>query len=152
MPGTAVGSPLQPAKRREGAAFAEHAREYTIAELAREFGVTVRALRFYESRRLLSPRRVGKSRLYSSRDRNRLAFILNAKQLGFTLRDIAELMAAQVEEPDHRSLRLSRQQCTEQINLLERQKRRIETALTELRRAYSSHYLRSLEEIMSSEH
>ncbi|MEA2937313.1 MAG: hypothetical protein QOC56_817 [Alphaproteobacteria bacterium] len=118
---------------------------FTIGELAQEFGLTMRALRFYESRGFLAPRRAGPSRLYGQWDHDRIVLILKAKKLGFTLREIGDLIATRSGDADPSSLELSRRQCTEQINLLERQKRDIETALAELRRAYSSHYLRALD-------
>ena len=122
--------------------------ELTIAQLSREFGVSFRTLRFYESRGFIAPRRAGPARLYRRFDRERLALILKAKQLGFTLREIADLLAlsdAGTEGAQGSSgLHLSRKQCTEQINFLERQKRDIENALAELRRAYSSLYLSAI--------
>ena len=66
--------------------------EFTIGELARDFGVTLRALRFYENKGLLSPQREGLSRLYSQGDRTRLALILKGKKLGFTLGEIRQLV------------------------------------------------------------
>lgn len=69
-----------------------HDEVYRIGDLAREFGVTLRTLRFYEDRGLISPRREGSTRLYSSSDRARLKVILLAKQVGFSLVDIQELM------------------------------------------------------------
>jgi DNA-binding transcriptional MerR regulator len=116
---------------------------FTIGQLAEDFGVTLRTLRFYESRGFVSPRRQGSTRLYSQADRDRIALILKAKRLGFTLREIGLLLKGHAGTPE--GLRLSRRQCTEQINLLERQKREIESALVELRQEYSTHYRRSLE-------
>jgi DNA-binding transcriptional MerR regulator len=116
---------------------------YTIVQLAREFGVSLRALRFYEARGFVSPRREGAVRLYTRADRDRIALVLQAKRLGFTLREIADLFAG--SDSSSPVLHLSRKLCTEQINHLERQKRDIEAALAELRRVYSSHYLRALE-------
>ena len=115
---------------------------FPIGELAAEFGVSQRTLRFYEVRGFLSAERGGPARRYSERDRNRLALVLRAKRLGFTLREIAQLIAAGDQSAG--GLQLSRRTCTEQIELLERQKREIEAALAELRRVYSSHYLREL--------
>src|SRR5438045_9614518 len=63
---------------------------FTIGELSREFGVTLRALRFYENKGLISPQREGLSRLYSKGDRTRLALILKGKKLGFTLAEIRQ--------------------------------------------------------------
>ena len=115
---------------------------FSIGALADEFGVSQRTLRFYEARGFLLPQRRGAERRYSRDDRKRIALILQAKRLGFTLREIRELVASCERHLD--SLRLSRQQCTEQINLLEGQRRAIETALAELRQLYSSHYLDAL--------
>ena len=66
----------------------------TIGELARDAGVTLRALRFYQSKGLLTPRRNGSARLFSHDDRQRLALILQGKRLGFTLTKIREMLAA----------------------------------------------------------
>lgn len=68
---------------------------YTITELAREFAVTPRAIRFYEDQGLLAPRREGASglrRVYSNRDRTRLRLTLRGKRLGFTLSEIRNLL------------------------------------------------------------
>ena len=67
-------------------------RTWTISELAREFKVTPRALRFYEDRGLLSPRRDGLNRVYSVRDRGRLQLILRGKRVGFPLTEIKEIL------------------------------------------------------------
>lgn len=67
-------------------------RHWTISELAREFKVTPRALRFYEDRGLLSPRRDGLNRVYSVRDRGRLVLILRGKRVGFPLTEIKEIL------------------------------------------------------------
>jgi DNA-binding transcriptional MerR regulator len=115
--------------------------EYTIGDLAREFDVTLRTLRFYESKGLIKPRRQGMARIYSQEDRERLALILQGKRLGFTLREIRELVATQGHTKDA-ALPLSREQCLAQIKLLEKQKRDIETALAELRRNYTALYTR----------
>ena len=116
---------------------------YSIGDLAREFNVTLRALRFYESKNLLKPRREGNLRLYSAEDRERLAQILKGKQLGFTLSEIRGLVAGDQAEQGPSRLRLSREQCIEQIRLLERQKKDIEDAITELRRTYTDLYTRT---------
>ena len=67
-------------------------RIYSIAELAREFAVTPRTIRFYEDEGLIKPRRQGTQRLYSVGDRARLGWILRGKRLGFTLAEIKELL------------------------------------------------------------
>jgi DNA-binding transcriptional MerR regulator len=112
--------------------------EFTISELAKEFGVTLRTLRFYEDKGLLSPRRHGLARLYSPADRERLALILKGKKLGFMLGEIRQMVAAQEGHADHKGLQLSREKCLEQIELLNRQQADIENALAELRQMYAS--------------
>ena len=113
-------------------------RAFTIGELSREFGVTLRALRFYENKGLISPQRDGLSRLYSQGDRNRLALILKGKKLGFTLGEISQMIAVEEGEADAKALTLSREKCLEQIELLKKQKAEIEEGLNELSRIYSS--------------
>ena len=63
---------------------------YTISDLAREFGITPRAIRFYEGEGLLSPERAGSKRIYSKRDRTSLRLILRGKRLGQSLAEIGE--------------------------------------------------------------
>jgi DNA-binding transcriptional MerR regulator len=111
---------------------------FTIGELSREFGVTLRALRFYENKGLISPQRDGLSRLYSQGDRNRLALILKGKKLGFTLGEIRQMIAAEEGETDANALSMSREKCLEQIEMLKRQKAEIEEGLNELSRIYTA--------------
>jgi len=66
--------------------------EFSISELAREFDITPRAIRFYEDQGLLAPRRDGQRRIYSSRDRTRLKLTLRGKRLGLTLSEIRDLI------------------------------------------------------------
>ena len=70
----------------------EERTEFSISELAQEFDVTPRAIRFYEAEGLLSPRREGQRRIYTSRDRTRLKLTLRGKRLGLTLAEIRELI------------------------------------------------------------
>ena len=112
----------------------------TIGELAREAGVTLRALRFYQSKGLLTPQRNGTTRLFTADDRDRLALILQGKRLGFTLHEIREMLAARDRGNTH-MLPINRKKCVEQINLLERQRREIEAALGELRRIYTGMFI-----------
>ena len=111
---------------------------FTIGELSREFGVTLRALRFYENKGLISPHREGMSRLYSEGDRTRLALILKGKKLGFTLGEIRQMIAAEEGDADAKTLGLSREKCLEQIELLKKQKAEIEEGLNELSQIYAS--------------
>jgi DNA-binding transcriptional MerR regulator len=64
---------------------------FTISDLAREFGVTTRTIRFYEDQGLLTPAREGRNRIYSKRDRVRLKLTLRGKRLGFSLGEVREL-------------------------------------------------------------
>jgi len=112
----------------------------TIGEVAREFGITLRTLRFYEAKRLITPHRDSVARIYHRSDRERIALILTGRRLGFTLAEVKRLL----DGPDAKNLRLTREKCVEQINLLERQKRGIEQALGELRQIYTSFYRTSL--------
>jgi DNA-binding transcriptional MerR regulator len=66
--------------------------EFSIGDLAREFDVTPRAIRFYEDQGLLAPRRDGQRRIYTPRDRTRLKLTLRGKRLGLTLSEIRELI------------------------------------------------------------
>ena len=108
--------------------------EMTIGEMAREFGVTLRTLRFYENRNMIHPRRVGNARYYSGPDRLRLEMILKGKQLGFTLAEIGELIGAEdgAAKTDFEG-RLRPAQIVDQLDHLERQRREIEEAITSLR-------------------
>jgi DNA-binding transcriptional MerR regulator len=76
---------------------------YTITDLAREFGLTTRAIRFYEDQGLLAPARVGRSRVYGNRDRVRLRLTLRGKRLGFALSEIRELIDMYDEARDEKA-------------------------------------------------
>lgn len=108
-------------------------RTYTISDLAQEFGVTPRAIRFYEDRRLLYPQRVGQTRVYSSADHARLAWILRGKRVGLSLSDIAELLDM-YDLGDNRltQRRATLAKCRERIDVLVRQREDIDCAVKEL--------------------
>ncbi len=72
---------------------------YGIAELAREFNVTTRTIRFYEDKGLLSPERQGQRRVYSPRDRVRLRLIMRGKRLGFSLSEIRQMIDLYDDDP-----------------------------------------------------
>ena len=72
----------------------------TVTELAEEFNTTARTIRFYETKELLSPQRVGSTRVYTYRDRARLKLILRAKRLGFSLTDIREYLNLYNVDPE----------------------------------------------------
>ncbi|MBU2978977.1 MerR family DNA-binding transcriptional regulator [Alteromonas sp. C1M14] len=73
---------------------------YTIGELAREFDITPRSIRFYEEQSLLSPRRTGQNRIYNNKDHVRLKLILRGKRLGFSLAEIKNLFELYDSNPD----------------------------------------------------
>jgi DNA-binding transcriptional MerR regulator len=107
---------------------------FTITDLATELGVTTRAIRFYETKGLLEPRRAGINRVYSVRDRARLLLILRGKRLGFSIAEIHEYLDLYDADPTHqqqlvRLLAGARQR----IDELESQRRDLELTLEELR-------------------
>lgn len=111
---------------------------FSIGEIARQFGLSLRALRFYEDRGLLHPRRRGTARLYSDRDRAHLQLILKGKQLGFTLGEIRELLTSRADAvaPLELQLNLNPDQIVAQIRHLERQRADLDAALSELKAAH----------------
>ena len=112
----------------------------TIGQLARDAGITLRALRFYQSKGLLSPLRAGTTRIFSPEDRARVALIQQGKRLGFTLGEIRELLLVRKRQSSGdraNRLPMSRKKCVEQIKHLENQRRGLELALLELRQIYT---------------
>ena len=65
---------------------------FTIGELSRQFAVTTRTIRFYEDEGLLAPQRAGQNRIYTPRDRVRLKLILRGKRLGFSIKEIKDMV------------------------------------------------------------
>lgn len=106
---------------------------WSISDLAAEFAVTPRTIRFYEDEGLIGPERVGTSRLYSKRDRARLAWILRGKRLGFSLADIRELLDL-YDAGDGRRTQRERTiaKCRERIAALEAQRGDLDDMITEL--------------------
>jgi DNA-binding transcriptional MerR regulator len=109
-------------------------RLFTVTELAAQLGVTARTLRFYEDRGLISPRRLGTTRVYTHRDRARMVLILRGKRLGFSLRDIAEYLDLYDADTTHtEQLRALKQAVASRIAQLEEQRAALDETLAELR-------------------
>ena len=99
---------------------------FTIGELAREFGLTTRAIRFYEDCGLLAPARSGRRRIYTARDRARLTLTLRGKRLGLKLAEVKELVDMYETQRDSES------QLRRFVDVLARQRAALETRLADL--------------------
>jgi len=106
---------------------------FTIAELAREFEVTTRTIRFYEDKGLLSPEREGQRRIYHPRDQVRLRLIMRGKRLGFSLEEIREMIDLyDADTTEVAQLKLFLDKIEERQTALRRQQADITEILTEL--------------------
>lgn len=106
---------------------------YKIAELAAEFNVTARTIRFYESHDLLNPVREGQNRIYSRQDRAKLAWILRGKRVGFSLSEIKEMLelyGADDNRLKQRAVTLSK--CRQRVSDLQSQRADIDATIAEL--------------------
>lgn len=106
---------------------------FSISDLCAEFGVTARALRFYEDEGLIGPERRGTTRIYSQRDRARLAWILRGKRVGFSLGEIREMIDL-YDIGDGRRVQKATTiaRCRDRMALLASQKHDIDAAIDEL--------------------
>ena len=120
----------------EHAAPAATGEALTISQMADKFGLTPRALRFYESKGLLSPGREGRGRVYTQTDQRHVQLILKGRKLGFTIAEIGHMIAADAAQPVPQTLKMSREKCLEQIEHLEKQLHETTEALAELRRMH----------------
>jgi len=102
---------------------------FTITQLAEEFAVTTRAIRFYEDKDLLHPTRQGQTRVYRPRDRARLALIVRGKAIGFSLGEIKELIDLYDTYGDERQYLVALEKFREQVANLEQQKKDIDVQI-----------------------
>jgi DNA-binding transcriptional MerR regulator len=108
-------------------------RLYTVTELAKELGMTARAIRFYEDKGLIMPQRAGTTRVYSARDRARMILILRGKRLGFslsTIKDYLDLYDTDITQ--HAQLKLLLAAVAKRRDQLLAQRHAIDEALSEL--------------------
>lgn len=122
-----------PAPRRPRAPRAERPASFTITELAHEFDITPRAIRFYEAMGLLQPARSGRNRVYTQRDRTRLKLTLRGKRLGLSLLEIRELVDMYESPADTApQLQAFLGILAEHRRLLEQQREDLEVTLAEI--------------------
>jgi len=132
---------LAPVRKRSAAreVVASHRDEgaaelFGITELCREFGITLRTIRFYEDKGLLSPRRVNGARVYTRRDRARLALILRSKAIGAPLSEIKHYLDLYGDHGEGRvqQLKFVLERTTKAIAALEQRRAHIDATLAEL--------------------
>lgn len=112
---------------------ATDAERFSISELSDEFGISARALRFYEEEGLIAPAREGAARVYSRRDRARVAWILRGKSVGFSLDEIGEMLDL-YDLGDGRATqrRVMAQRCRQRAEALRTQLADLQTMITRL--------------------
>lgn len=107
-----------------------------IGDLARQFGLTLRTLRFYEDKGLITPKREGNTRLYSRRDVARLKLILLGRKVGFSLREVKQMMDLYDPEGSNmKQLRMVIEKSERQLVKLEKQRLAVDEAIGELKGA-----------------
>lgn len=117
-----------------GSGSAESHEELTrIGDMAKQFDVTLRTLRFYEDKGLLNPRREGATRLYTHKDRVRMTLIMLGRKVGFSLRDVKQIMDLyDPNGPNTRQMRVALDKSEKQIQRLHKQRAQLEEAIGEL--------------------
>ncbi|MEM8749825.1 MAG: MerR family transcriptional regulator [Pseudomonadota bacterium] len=108
---------------------------YKIGDLAREFNVTLRTLRFYEDRGLITPERSGTTRLYSEQDRERLRVALFCKRIGLSLGEIREMLELHDRQHGDDAASRIKEVYTSQLKTLVKQQQATQEAIVDLERA-----------------
>ncbi len=111
---------------------------FSISELSREYAVTPRAIRFYESEGMIAPARNGQTRIFSVRDRARLGLIVQGKRVGFSLAEIREMLDLyDIGDGQVTQLKVSRKKFADRIVALEQQRIDIDASVEQLKRSIS---------------
>ncbi|MEZ5810218.1 MAG: MerR family DNA-binding transcriptional regulator [Rhizobiaceae bacterium] len=106
---------------------------YRIGQMAKHFDISLRTLRFYEDKGLINPKRVGTTRLYSRSDKTRLKLVLLGRRIGFSLRDVKQLMDLYDREGSNvRQMKVTLEKSERQLNKLRKQRSAIDGAIGEL--------------------
>lgn len=106
---------------------------YSISDLAKEFGITTRTIRYYEDHHLLSPSRRGRTRIYNQRDYTRLKLVLRGKRLGFSLKVIEEVLDMYDAEPGEvGQLHYLLEKIAHRREQMEQQRKDIENSISDL--------------------
>ncbi|MDP6397900.1 MAG: MerR family DNA-binding transcriptional regulator [Arenicellales bacterium] len=122
-----------PEENPSGADMAADATTYSISDLAQEFNLTTRAIRFYEDEGLLQPGRSGRRRVYSARDRVRLKLILRGKRLGFSLSEVRDIIEMyDLDSGEAGQLRYFLEQIQQRREALNQRRHDIDLTLEEL--------------------
>jgi len=121
--------------------------KFSISDLTAEFGCTARALRFYEDEGLVAPARMGLTRVYSKRDRARLAWIMRAKNVGFSLTEIREMIDLyDLDDGRLKQRQVTIERCRRHIMKLKNQRADIDSSISDL-----TGFIQQIEQVFPNE-